>query len=47
MKLFFAEGRSDAVAARGEHEEKAATNDADDNRQTDKKLFGFFGRNRE
>lgn len=47
MKLFFGEGRSDAVAACGEHEEKPGANNPDDERQPDKKLFGFFGRNRE
>lgn len=35
------------MTARGEHEEEAAANNADDERQTSEELLGVFGRNRE
>ena len=46
-RLFFGKGRSNAVTARGEHEEEAAANNADDKRQTGEELLGVFGRNGE
>ena len=47
MDLFFGEWRSNAVTASGDHEEEAAANNADDDRQTGEKLLDVFRRNRE